>query len=374
MFVALYLCINLYVFIRGWQSLPRKTTFYILYTMIFMAAGIAFGLSVYFRGFLPEKVLLAFKQINRFWFAWVMFFFLAALFADLLRVLNHFYKIFPARVNNNLQKVRFIYFLSQWFLVIIISIIGFKQYDDPKTTELNLSVNKDMGRLESLRIVAVSDLHLGPMIHEDKLAEWIEMMNKLDPDVVLLVGDIFSYNFNPRHSESVIEEFRNLSSKYGTYAVLGNHEYYFDVDKSVNYFERSGIILLCDRYVTIDSSFVLAGRDDFHNRERKTLDSLLTGVDPSLPLILMDHQPILLHESVKNKIDLQISGHTHAGQIFPFNHLASIKWELVYGYLKIGDSQFYVTSGLGIVHIPIRLGTRSEIVHIMLKGGSGSRE
>jgi predicted MPP superfamily phosphohydrolase len=124
---------------------------------------------------------------------------------------------------------------------------------------------------------------------------------------------------------------------------------------------------LRDQAVIIDDKFLLIGRDDITNKNRKPLKSLVEGFNPEMPRIVLDHQPHNLSESYDNHVDLHISGHTHNGQIFPFNRIVAKIYELGYGYKKTGNTHYYVSSGLGLWGAPLRIGTRSEIVSIILK-------
>jgi len=159
---------------------------------------------------------------------------------------------------------------------------------------------------------------------------------------------------------------QKLKAKYGVYAVVGNHEYFGNVNRATDFMKRSGIKVLRDTAVTIDDKFIVIGRDDLTNRHRKSLKTIISDINNNLPMILLDHQPANLAEAVENKMDIQISGHTHNGQIYPFSLLVSKFYELGYGYLKKGNTHFYVSSGLGLWGAPIRLGTQSEIVNIRL--------
>ena len=233
---------------------------------------------------------------------------------------------------------------------------------------MNLMINKKSDHFKNLTIVAASDIHLGYIIGKERLAGWVEMINNQNPDIILLTGDIFDKDFNFKESQNIDEELMKLHARYGVYAVLGNHEYFRDIEKAIENLQCSGIKLLRDQAITIDNKFVIIGRDDLTNINRKPIESLLSGLNPNLPVILMDHQPSNLQESVKNDIDLQISGHTHNGQIFPYSLIKSKFWELSYGYRKIGNTNFYVSSGLGLSYVPMRFGTQSEIVRIQLNG------
>lgn len=366
MFYIFIFILNGYLFIRGWQALPRIPAVRIIYAIAVLLILSCVFLSYYLNERLPEELDYPFRLLRKYYIIFFVLFFLSAILADSLRLLNHLFGIFPEWVVANYSRVKIIYFLVTVIITSVISISGFRRFSNPEIADLSLPLLNLKSDVTQMNIIAASDLHLGKLVRRERLAAWTEMINEEKPDLILLVGDIFDHTFLPKESEGIIKELRRLKTKYGVYAVPGNHEYYFNINKSLDYLEHSGIKVLRDTTVVIDNRLTLAGRDDAHNRKRKTVESLLSGADTSLPVILMDHQPVDLHSSVKNKVDLQVSGHTHNGQIFPGNYLAKLKWELVHGYKKIGDSNFYVTSGLGLSFIPIRIGTRSEVVRILL--------
>lgn len=162
-----------------------------------------------------------------------------------------------------------------------------------------------------------------------------------------------------------------MRAKYGIFAVTGNHEYIGGVEPSIKYLTEHGITELRDNTVKIADSFYVVGREDraskgFAGIIRKPLNQLLEGVDRTLPVILMDHQPVRLEEAEKNGIDLQLSGHTHHGQLWPFNFITKKIYEVSMGYKQKGSTHFYVSCGLGTWGPPIRTGNRPEIVVINL--------
>jgi predicted MPP superfamily phosphohydrolase len=368
MFFVFLIVLNAYIFIRGWQALPRIPALRNIYAIVVLFILGCVFLSYFFNERLPEKLDYPFRLLRKYYIIFFVLFFLSAALADSLRFLNHLFGIFPDWVVANYSRVKIIYFLVTLIITSVISISGFRRFSNPEIVDLSLKLSYHKKEINRMNIIAASDLHLGKLVRRERLAAWTEMINEEKPDLILLVGDIFDHTFLPKESDGIITELTKLKAKYGVYAVPGNHEYYFNINKSLDYLERSGIKVLRDTTVVIDNRLTLAGRDDAHNRKRKTVELLLTDADTSLPVILMDHQPVDLHSSVKNKIDLHISGHTHNGQIFPGNYIAKLKWELVYGYRKVENSNFYVTSGLGLSFIPIRIGTRSEIVRINLTG------
>jgi len=168
---------------------------------------------------------------------------------------------------------------------------------------------------------------------------------------------------------------RTLSAPYGIYAVTGNHEYIGGVEKAVQYIESLGIRVLRDSVANIGNFFWLAGREDrdikrFNGKKRIPLNDILAGIDLSKPLLLVDHQPLGLNEAVEAGVDLQLSGHTHHGQLWPFSLIVKRMYEVSHGYLRKGDTQFYVSNGYGTWGPPVRIGNRPEVAIITLESGT----
>ena len=302
------------------------------------------------------------RLIGAYWILFFVTFLAAAIFADLLRILDHFFNIFPSWIKNHYTLVKLVYAGLVFLLISIICICGFRTVKNPQITDLDISINKEV---DDLKIIAAGDIHLGYIIRTKHLEEWVEMINDEDPDLVLLVGDIFDRFVDFNDIQSIQNILKKLKSRYGVYAVPGNHEYYVGIDNSIKYLQRSGITVLRDSAITVDNRFIIIGRDDVYNRKRRPLDSIIATVDSSIPVILMDHSPNI-NGSVKFGVDVHLSGHLHNGQIFPFNIILKKMWGFIYGYRKVEDTHFYVTSGLGITYLPIRFGTKSEIVRIKL--------
>ncbi|MDW7682284.1 MAG: metallophosphoesterase, partial [bacterium] len=162
-----------------------------------------------------------------------------------------------------------------------------------------------------------------------------------------------------------------IQSKYGVFAVTGNHEYIGGVDAATDYLQNYGVSVLRDSVVKIVDSIYLIGREDrsirrFSGKARTSLDSLMQGVDRNYPCFLLDHQPFELSEAARNGIDLQICGHTHHGQLWPLNLITRMLYEKSWGYLKRGDTHYYISSGAGTWGPPVRIGNHPEIVEIVV--------
>jgi predicted MPP superfamily phosphohydrolase len=158
------------------------------------------------------------------------------------------------------------------------------------------------------------------------------------------------------------------------YAITGNHEYIGGVEPACKYLVEHGLVELRDNYIMIANSLYIIGREDrsikgFTGKVRKNLVEIMKGINKNLPIILMDHQPVKLAEAAENGVDLQLSGHTHHGQLWPFSFITKKVYELSMGYKKTGDTHYYVSCGVGTWGPPIRTGNRPEIIRIDLRFG-----
>lgn len=227
---------------------------------------------------------------------------------------------------------------------------------------------------EPINIVMISDIHLGNIIRNKRLKKMVQTVNSLNPDIIAIAGDIVDSNITPFTERNMAEEFSHLKSKYGTYAVLGNHDLMTkSIDKIIKILSENKVTVLRDEAILIDNSFYIIGRDDitiklYTKKNRKPLIDITKNLDNSKPLILIDHNPKDIKESYNANIDLQLSGHTHKGQISPLNFVTKRAFEIDYGHLQKDNFNVIVSSGYGTWGPPIRLGSKSEIVVIKLKG------
>ncbi len=234
---------------------------------------------------------------------------------------------------------------------------------------------------EGFRIVQISDVHIGSQINGKWLQKVVDKINALNPDLIVITGDLVDGSVEKLHQQ--VAPLAQLYARHGTYFVTGNHEYYSGVDAWCRHISQLGITVLRNERVTICSgaaqeSFELAGVDDWGSRHfakgGPDLNKALSGRDPTKVVILLAHQPAAIHEAVQCGVDLQLSGHTHAGQIWPFTYLVSLQQPYSKGLHRTSDSetQIYVSSGTGFWGPPMRLGTDAEITQITLKAGSNS--
>ena len=210
-----------------------------------------------------------------------------------------------------------------------------------------------------VKLVMMSDLHLGYHNNRKELARWVDMVNAERPDIVLLAGDVVDGSLRPLREEDMAAELRRI--KAPVYACLGNHEYYAGIDGSLDFYREAGITLLRDSAATV-GGITIVGRDDRSNRRRKSLGALMRGVDTSRYVILLDHQPYHLEQAERAGVDFQFSGHTHHGQVWPISWITQSVYEDAYGPWQRGDTRYYVSSGMGIWGAKFRIGTCSEYI------------
>ncbi len=368
---TIYGSINFYIFVRGWQSIPRGSAFRNAYVFLFWFVALAFiggrALENVWDSVFSELLI----WVGSFWFAAMVYFFIAAIFCDLLRLANHFLPFFPSFIKANYAQMKYFTSAAVVLLVAILLLVGHINSLLPRIKRLNLSVDKKAAGMKSVDIVVASDIHLGTIVGRSRLDRIISKINDLNPDIVLLPGDIVDEDLGPVIKQNIGDGLRNIKTRFGVFAVTGNHEHIGGVEEACRYLAEHNVVMLRDQTVKVNGSFFLVGREDgfnnmFSGKRRKYLEELVRDVDKSLPIILMDHQPSNFEEAVSNGIDLQVSGHTHYGQIWPLNFIIEAIYEVAWGYSKRADTHIYVSNGVGTWGPPVRIGNRPEIVYIQL--------
>ena len=240
-------------------------------------------------------------------------------------------------------------------------------------------VEVTLGRLPQLlsgtRIVQLSDVHVGPTIHRHFIETIVAQCNALDPDLVVITGDLVDGTVAELREHTA--PLSNLRAKYGVFFVTGNHEYYSGADEWCSELERLGVKVLRNERVSIGTdaaSFDLAGVDDhsakrFGDGQGEDLPKALAGRDPKRELVLLAHQPRTILEARDHGVGLQLSGHTHGGQLWPWTYLVRLQQPVVAGLARFGQSLVYVSRGTGYWGPPMRLGAPAEITELTLRTG-----
>lgn len=350
---------NIYVFFRLCKMMPL---FWgkVLLIVLGIALVACFVLCFLARNTFSPTLLSIMYKVGTSWFFIFIYLFIVLLLGDVVRITH----LFPIQ---EFFSKSWIGFCSVTGLVAVIMTLGYIKYENKTRVELNLELNKEALAGKSLKIVAMSDMHLGYSIGRKEFERWVELINKENPDIILMAGDMIDNSLSPVRHQHMEEVFKQLKSRYGVYACMGNHEYISGSEESRKFLDEAGVVLLRDSACLIDDSFYVVGRDDRALSARKPTIDVLNPLDHSKPIIMLDHQPYELEEVEKNGVDLQISGHTHRGQIWPISWITDAIYEKSHGYLRKGNSHIYVSSGIGLWGGKFRIGTQSEYVVINLK-------
>ena len=374
--LAIYSLVNIYLFYKGYNAIPCLKNNKFLYAITFFLLAVLFIIAKILESKHSSVITDILNIIGGFWLAFMLYGFLFFLLSDIILLI--------LRIPGIIKVDSIIQFRKWSFIIIVLSsslliIGGFINALIPVIREYNITINKPAGSVKTLRIAAVSDIHLGSIIRKRSLKKMSGIIKDLKPDIVLLLGDIVDGEIGPVLRGDLLQYFTWPACIDGLYAITGNHEFIGGANRTIPYIESKGIRVLKDEIVTLDGGIQLIGRIDrdsfrFYRIERMTLGELMQKVDTTKPVILLDHQPFHLDETAKYGIDLQLSGHTHNGQMWPLNYVTKMIYELSYGYLKKGKTNFIVSSGYGLWGPRVRSGSRSEVLLINIKfDGKGTK-
>lgn len=385
-----YLLFCFYIWVRAirwmgachwlFQMKWTRVSMGIVYTLLVFSILIAFGS--------PASLFRTWvKRISNYWLGTLMYLILTIGVADLLRLIckrlrfQHKELLFSPAGHAAVGAVCFA-------VILVFTVTGIVTAHCIRTTDYEVSVEKDGGKLDELNVVLVADLHLGYNIGNWHMKQMVERINRQSPDIVLIAGDIFDNEYealrNPEQLECTLSGIR---SRYGVYACYGNH----DIEEPVlagftfskkgkkkesnprmdEFVKKSGIQLLRDETVLIEDSFYLCGRADYERPgrgidTRKTPEEITEDLNREKPILVLDHEPRELQELADAGADVDLCGHTHDGQMFPGNLLIHLFWENPCGYLKKNQMHNIVTSGIGVFGPDMRVGTKSEICNIRI--------
>jgi hypothetical protein len=245
-----------------------------------------------------------------------------------------------------------------------------RAFAPPSIDEFAVRVPRLHRAFDGLRIVQVSDIHIGDVLGREFLQDMVRRCNALKPDLVAVTGDLVDGRVD--RIGSTIAELQGLRSRFGSYFITGNHEFYSGDVAWCAALEQMGLTVLRNRTVTLrdgDAQLDLVGVDDYGQREQPRgwdLEAAVAGRDPERPAVLLAHQPRAVEDGLAKGIGLQLSGHTHGGQMFPITGLVSALWTYSAGLYRVGEGHVYVHRGTGFWGPPMRIGSSPEIAAITL--------
>ncbi len=380
--LSVYLLHRLFKWMAACHGILRRFWARAVVVLIYVFVASAMVIGFFLPGGKLERLM---KLIGHYWLGVMLYTVLTVGAADLIALILKRCKWIDQEKLRS-RKV----FVGVGALCILI-IAGVSTYGvlNPRkihTTHYEIEVQKDGGRLDTLKVALAADLHLGYNIGCVRMEKMVEKINAMHPDLVVIAGDIFDNEYEAlEDDERLAEILRGIESKYGVYACYGNH----DIEEKIlagftfggnskekvsspemdAFLEKSNIQLLRDEYVLIDDSFYLYGRPDAERpgrgiTKRKTPEELTQGLDLTKPLLVIDHEPKELQELADAGVDVDLCGHTHDGQLFPANLTCRLVWENACGYMQKDNMHNIVTSGVGLFGPNMRVGTIAEVCEV----------
>ncbi len=353
-----------------------KVPFAVVYLFMALSPVIAF--------LLPKSaVAIVIRRISTYWIGIMLYSLLYVVLFDLLRLIAKHTKL-----KNTLL-------FSRGSVISIGSVVvacavatclyGIFNARNIKVNEYSVTVNKSCGSDKHLKAVLVADLHMGYAIGVDHITNMVEKINQQDADIVIIAGDIFDNSYDGMDDpEGIKEQLKSIKSKYGVYAVYGNHDidekilmgFTFDWggkqlhnEKMTNFMKECNIKLINDESVLINDEFYLVGRRDTdkpgtEDGTRAEISELTKDLDKTKPIFVLSHEPDELQKTADAGADIDFSGHTHDGQLFPGNLTIGLFWENPCGMIKKDNMYSIVTSGVGVYGTFMRVGTDAEICSV----------
>lgn len=364
---------NFYVGWRGWQAfnyMMASQRWAWCWALLAASMAASYPLGRWVSHFVPHSVAKILVFIGSYWMAALYYLLLIFLLSDLLRISNRIFNFLPLGLRGKFPLL----IIAVMGLVAILLVYGTWNAQHPVVTYYEIQSDRKSSTLQELNIVAVSDIHLGWIVGIARLQHMAEMISALEPDLVLLVGDIVDEGVDLSAEREMPRVLHALQPRLGTFAVMGNHEYISgQVETTIGFLNQNGVTVLRDQMAEIKNAFFIVGRDDgsrhrLNGANRRDLSELMEVVDDQrLPVVLLDHEPTDLQTAESTGVDLMFSGHTHLGQLFPNNLITKAIYEQDWGYLRKGNLQLIVSAGYGTWGPPIRIGNRPEIVNVRVR-------
>ena len=367
LFLLIYGLANLYI---GWRNLLWLQSFspinpFMYWTVLAAVASSPIAARVAARsGYVDAGYWTA---VGDWWLAVTYWSVLLWLLTDLLRFVSRFATSQTSHAISGAVQG-----LTVNALIVVLLLYGAWNALQPVIVRHEITVQKQSGDLSSIKAVMVSDIHVGRVVDSARVQLLADMLTKINPDIVFYVGDIIDDDAGYAADQNLMAPLAAVKPKLGSYAVLGNHEYIGgQPDECADLMSKAGITVLRDDVTAVQNLLYVAGREElsasrYGGKGRKSLAELLAGLDPSRPLILLDHHPLRKGDPIPPSADLQLSGHSHRGQFFPNSLITSYLYETDWGLYQKEAFHLIVSSGYGTWGPPVRIGTRAEIVEIMI--------
>ena len=383
-FYRSWIILGIYLFPHFYSYILVNKTFGRIKFVNFIFSSIVFLACLFPLVVTADEYLYAFAHRGFLWYTYLnvivgyyavfvfyMFFFILGF--NVILLLNRIIRFVPPGILKA-RRVVFVTMLITMLSGVTILVIGTYLNNDPVINRYSITLPKKSSTLNTLKVISVSDLHLKNITSINFLKTLVNKIRETNPDIIVLPGDIaetYGNTFKEKLNE-FLEILKDIKSEYGIYAIRGNHDYPGDMADKIDFYKRSGIMMLGDTLVELDNKICIIGLNYRGNNEKRPVDSILKFKTKDLPVLLLDHAPYCLEEACRNNIDVQFSGHTHYGQIWPLNYFAEGLFDIAWGHKKIGSTHIFVSCGVQDailpgrqdLSIPVRTGSVSEIMEI----------
>lgn len=364
-----YIIPNIYVFFRIMFLLIGKK-YRLLYAVIYLLVASLYPIAESFDDADMNLLVKTLSDVSGYLLPFFLYLFLFTVLLDLFLLFN-----MASRLVSSEKRKSFRFRLYTLSAIIILSslvvVAGVVNLNTIRTSFYQIEIPRKESTIDRLRIAFVADFHLQKESDLEFVEQFVRKVSRIQPDLLLYGGDIVEGRRQEGMNGNIALALKSIQANYGTFGVLGNHDGMGGYEDS--FFQKAGIILLNDTLVNIGNAFYLAGRLDERFTGRKPLQEILGDISVQLPVILMDHRPTRLQEVSRLPVDLQFSGHTHHGQMFPLNLIISQMYELSWGHKKIRNTHFFVTSGLRLWGPPVKTAGKSEIMVVDVYFGRDKR-
>ncbi len=357
--LVIYSLLNYYIYSKGIQFFQQHVK---LYSFFFWLIVAAYPIGRILERVAPSMLSTILIWAGAFWLALMVYFFLFSLGSDLVKLILYFSG--GIVIPENIKQFIFYGIISISGLLVFAGHLN-ARFPVVKKIEIRLPLKKEV------KMAMVSDIHMGTLVGQNRLSHIVDKINAMKPDIVVFAGDVVDEDVGPVIRQNLGSALLKIKAPLGVYAITGNHEYIGGAGSAVRYLQEHGIKVLRDTSVLIDNNFYLIGREDKDSRRfsgliRKPVSELVQGLTGEYAKILLDHQPFDLQNAAASGIDLSLSGHTHHGQLWPFNLITNAVFERSYGYLKKENTHYYISCGAGTWGPPVRTSSRPEIVELSL--------
>ncbi len=367
-FFLVYGGLHLYVFLKAWQAFRFQWGVGSFVGLIFIVMIVS-PIAVRFLEKGGHEVAARFTAYSGYcWLGFIFFFFTISISFDVLRLLSYMASIVSKMdFSSFISAYRFFFFVTLIGSILLV-FYGYREAGNVRIETLRIQTNKIPRETGKIIIAQISDVHLGLIVGKEHLKQIVELVRKTNPDILVSTGDLVDGDIDTL--DGLVNMLKSIEPRYGKYAVTGNHEFYAGIDNSLDFIKKTGFMVLRGEGIVAHGVVNIAGVDDPAGKPFPYKDVsekvLLSSLPRHLFTVLLKHRPVVDKDAL-GLFDLQLSGHTHKGQIYPFRYLTRLAFPLYTGYHELpGNTHLYVSRGSGTWGPPIRFLTPPEVTIIEL--------